>query len=81
MPVLETLTAFCTTAGNVRVSTTAAVSSTPAVPTVAATTAPQELPPSMGGATVLSPVIFSESRFVGWWVVIALVGVAWTGYG
>ena len=80
LPVLKTLTAFCTTAGNVRVSTTAAVSSTPAVPTVAATTAPQELPPSKGGATVLSPVMISESRFIGWWVVIALMGLAWTGY-
>ena len=63
-----------------RVSTTAAVSSTPAVPTVAATTAPQELPPSMGAATVLSPAMFSESRFIGWCVVIALVGLAWTGH-
>ena len=79
-PALESLTAFCTTAGNVRVSTTAAVSSTPAVPTAAATTAPQELPPSKGTATALSPVIFSGSRFIVWWLVIALVGVAWTVY-
>ena len=80
LPVLETLTAFCTTAGNVRVSTTAAVSSTPAVPTAAATTASQELPPSKGAATALSPVMVSGSRYMLWTVVLALVGFAWMGY-
>ncbi|KAK0509751.1 hypothetical protein JMJ35_008145 [Cladonia borealis] len=80
LPVLETLTAFCTTAGNVRVSTTAAVSITPAVPTAAATTAPQELPPSKGVATALSPVLFSRGRYMLWTVVLALVGLSWIGY-
>ena len=80
LPVLETLTAFCTTAGSVRVSTTAAVSSTPAVPTAAATTAPQELPPSKGAATALSPVMVSGSRYMLWKAVLALVGLAWTEY-
>ena len=80
LQALETLTAFCTTAGNVRVSTTAAVSSTPAVPTAAATTAPQELPPSKGAATALSPVMFSRSQYMLWTVVLALLGLAWTGY-
>lgn len=79
-PVLETLTAFCTNAGDVRVSTTAAVSSTPAVPTAAATTASRELPPSTGAATALSPVMVDGSRCMLWTVVLALVGLAWTGY-
>ena len=63
-----------------RVSTTAAVSSTPAVPTAAATTAPQELPPSKGAATALSPVMVSGSRYMLWMVVLALVGFAGMGY-
>ncbi len=80
LPDLATVTAFCTSAGNVKVSATAAVSSPPAVPTAASTTAPQELPPSTGAATALSPVMFSGSRYMVWTVVFALVGLAWTSY-
>ena len=79
LPALETLTAFCTTAGNVRVSTTAAVSNTLAVPTAAATTASHELPPSKGVATALSPVMFGGSRYMLWTVVLALLGLPWNG--
>ena len=74
---LDTAAAFCTTAGNVRVSATPTASSTP---TAASTTAPQEQSPSTGAATALLPGMFSGSRYMVWWVVLALVGVAFTVY-
>ena len=80
LPALATATAFCTSAGNVKVSTTAAASSPPAVPTAASTTAPQVLPPSKGAATALSPMMFSGSKYMVWWAVIALAEVAWMVY-
>ena len=74
---LDTAAAFCTTAGNVRVSATPTASSTP---TAASTTAPQEQSPSTGAATVLLPEMFSGSWYMVWWLVVALVGFPWTGY-